>query len=240
VGVHEAAAFRSDGPEMLYAVGVIPYTLVQRWLDRATADGASLEPNRNNVLVGIDAVWRIARGLRVDGEFLIDDFATESASQPDRLGFQGGISWSGRLARAPADARVEFVKVYRHTYAVFYDADFVHDRVPLGYGRGPDVEFGEAWIEPFRHGCADRLRRRVTARRGRARRPAGPGAGGSRGSGADLSGTVRGACIARRLRGTWRDVADLRCGGAGRRNRGHVAGDDDTSWHLRAEARVEW
>lgn len=245
LGLHEAAAYRADGIELLYAVGVVPYTLVQRWLDRATPPGSSLLPHRNNVLAGMDVVWRAGAGFRADAELLVDDLATESASQPDRIGCQVGVSWSGTARGQAVDARAEFVKVYRYTYAVFYDADLVLDGVPLGYGDGPDVEHAEVWAErdfgmDARLGAGVDLTRRGEGVPGD---PWDPGSGGTRGSGGALSGVVERRVFPHlRFRGAWRDVADVRlkAGFLAARNVAHVRGEDDTSLHVQAEARLEW
>ncbi len=245
LGLHEAAAYRADGLEILYAIGIVPYTLVQRWLDRATPRGSSLLPHRNNVLAGMDVVWRVAPGLRADAEVLVDDLATESASQPDRIGYQVGLSWAGVAGGRAADARAEFVKVYRYTYAVFYDADLVLDGVPLGYGNGPDVEHAEVWAErdfatDLRLGAGVDVTRRGEGRAGEAWDP---DSGGSRGSGGTLSGVVERRVFPHaRLRAAWRDAADLRvkAGVLATRNAGHVRDADGTSLHVQAELRAEW
>jgi len=245
VGLHEAAAYRADGVELLYAIGVVPYTLVQRWLDRATPPGSSLLPHRNNVLAGMDVVWRVGAGLRADAELLVDDLATESASQPDRIGYQAGLSWAGIAAGQAVDARAEFVKVYRYTYAVFYDADLVLDGVPLGYGNGPDVEHAEVWAErdfstDLRLGAGVDVTRRGEGAAGEAWDPA---SGGSRGSGGALSGVVERRVFPHaRLRAAWRDAVDLRvkAGALALRNEGHAPGADGTSLHVQAELRAEW
>jgi len=245
VGLHEAAAYRSNGTELPYAIGVVPYTLVQRWFDRATADGASTAPQRNNVLAGLDLTWRIGGGVRVDAELMLDDVATESASQPDRWGWQTGASWAGHLGRAAADARVEMTKVTRYAYAVFYDADFVHDGVPLGYGTGPDVEHARGWLErdfgpDVRLGAGLEWTRKGEGVPGD---PWDPASGGSRGSSRTLSGVVERSVFPHvRARGSWRDVAEIRvhAGVLDVRDRAHVRGDDDASLQVRAEARIEW
>jgi hypothetical protein len=245
VGLHEAAAYRADGVELLYAVGVVPYTLVQRLLDRTAAPGGANATQRNNVMTGIDVAWRAGAGVRLDGELLIDDLATESSSQPDRLGYQGGLSWAGTMAGAGADARVEFAKVYRYTYAVFYGADFIQDRTPLGYGLGPDVEHAEAWAERdfgmnARAGLGCELTRKGEGAPGEAWEPV---TGGSRESAATLSGVVERHLFPHlRFRGAWRDVAEIRVqvGVLDVANLGHRRGDDETSLHVQAVARVEW
>lgn len=245
VGLHEAAAYRADGVELLYAIGVVPYTLVQRMLDRTSVPGDSHRTQRNNLLAGVDVAWRAGAGVRVDGEFLLDDIATESSSQPDRIAYQLGVSWAGEAAGDAADARLEFAKVYRWTYSVFYDADLVHDGTPLGYGSGPDVEHAEAWFERdfgmnARAGVGCEWNRKGEGTPGEAWEA---GVGGSRGSGATLSGTVEQRIFPHvRLRGAWRDVAELRVqlGVLDAENLGHQQGADATKLHMRAEARIEW
>ena len=141
---------------------------------------------------GADLEWRFADGWRLDGEFLIDELATESASQPDRIGLQGGVSWSGGFLGRSADARIEGTKVYRDTYAVFYGANFLQDDIPLGYDRGPDVEHALAYLDvnvstDLRFGLGMEAQRHGEGRPGDFWDPEDPE---SQNSGADLEGVI--------------------------------------------------
>lgn len=244
VAVHESAAYASEGIDLVHASGVVPYTLAQRFLDR-TRDGAAAASTRNNVMAGIDLAWRFAPAWRIDLEALIDDLATETSSQPHRLGFLGGLSWSGVLFGATADARLEAAKVYRYTYAVYYGHDFIHDGTPLGYGGGPDLEHALALLEcdlgtDARAGAGVDVTRQGEGRIGEFWDPA---VGASSNSGATLSGTVE-TRVFPHVRGEalWTDRLRLaaRAGADFVRNEGHSPGDDVTLARAELQARWQW
>jgi hypothetical protein len=245
LGLHEAAAYSSSGFDPYYVVGLIPYTLVQRLQDRTTSPGGNVTDHRNNVLVGADLAWRIADGWRADGEFLIDDLATESASQPDRLGYQAGLSWAGDAFGSSARARAEFAKVYRYTYSVFYGANLIHDETPLGYGRGPDVEhaelFGDRDFGPdLALGLGWDWNRRGESPVGEFWDPADDQ---SRDAASKLSGVVETRSFPHvRVGVTWRDLvtAKAKVGVLDVRNRDHEDGTDEVSAHGRFELRAQW
>jgi hypothetical protein len=241
--LHEAAAYSSSGFDPLYTIGLVPYTLVQRYLDRTVSEPQSLSEHRNNVLAGFDVSWRFAPGWRIDGEFLVDDLATETATMPHRLAYQGGLAWAGRVANGAANARLEFVKVYRYTYAVYYGENFLQDGVPLGFGPGPDLEQCTAFVErdfgtDLRLGAGCDVTRSGEGFAGEYWDPATPE---SPGSGSALSGIVETTLFPHlRVRTTFRDHADanVRAGIQRATNAGHVNGRDDT-WP-RAEIDVRW
>lgn len=245
LGFQEAAAYASSSPDLLYTIGIVPYTLVQRILDRSTSPDGDHSEHRNNVLVGGDVVVRLGGGLRVDGELLIDDFATESASQPDRIGYLLGATWAGLAGGRVTEARAEFGKVYRYTYSVFYDANFVHDGVPLGYGLGPDVERIEARID---HDVTDDLRLGAGlewTRRGAS--PVGefwdPDDGQDRSAGATLTPIVEERIFPHaRVRTQWRDVLWLfaKLGVLRLESEAHVEGADRTGVFGEVQATARW
>jgi hypothetical protein len=244
VALHEAAAYRSSGFDPLYTIGLVPYSLVQRYLDRATVPPETLADHRNNVLAGVDFAWRFARGWRLDGEFLVDDLATEAATMPNRLAYEAGLSWSGDVARGATDARLEFVKVYRYTYAVFYGANLIHKGVPLGFGDGPDVERITAFLErdfgrSLRLGAGCDVLRSGEGFTGEFwdRVPQSPS------SSAHLSGTVETAVFPHaRVRAFWRDVlwVSAQLGVERTKNVGHVSGAEETTPRAELDVRWEW
>jgi len=245
LGFHESADYRSSGPDLLYVSGLVPYTLVQRFLDRTATEGEPVTDHRNNVMAGADFAWRFARGWRLDGEMLLDDLATESSKQPHRLAFQAGLSWSGRLLGQTADARAELVKVYRYTYATYYGVDHIHDGMSLGYADGPDVEHATVFLErdfgtDRRAGVGAELVRRGEGALGEFWDPGDPQ---SQNSGATLSGTVE-SRVFPHLRGEllWRDVARLRArlGALVVRNTDHVRDADETAVQGSLEAAFQW
>lgn len=245
VGLQEAAVYFSSGLDPLYVVGVIPFSMVQRLHDRTASPDESVTPHRNNVFVGIDVAWRPLPGWQVDGELLVDDLATESSSQPDRIGYLGGVAWSGFLLGDTADFRAEFAKVYRYTYSVFYEANLVQDGVPLGYGNGPDVEHAQVHLERD-------LGRDLRIGFGWERTRKGEGAPGefwdisdgqTRGSAGRLSGVVeRRQFPHARAQAHWRDAVTFRAevGVLQVDNLRHQPGDDQSSAHGRFAAHVQW
>jgi hypothetical protein len=245
IGIQEAAAYFSDGIDILYAVNLIPYTVVQRILDRTSTTGASIAENRNNLMVGADLEWRFWDGWRFDTELLIDEFATESASQPHRLGGQAGVSWSGGLLGRSADARIEASKVYRATYAVFYGANFIQDDLPTGYFGAPDIEHALATLDvnvstDLRVGVGMEAQRHGEGRPGDFWDPEDPQ---SKNAGADLEGVIERILFPHlRARATWRDIADVavRAGVRDINNAGNDDSKDETGFFGDLVARWEW
>lgn len=142
LGWSEGAVFTGSPFQPLYALGIVPYTLVER-LAGQDAGAVGVPAVRNNVLWTIDAFYRPARGSWVWGAMLIDDVATESKEMPSRLGFQLG-GGAALAAERRWWAEVEATKVYDYTYSVNYgDAcacDWKHQDRPLGFPTGPDSE----------------------------------------------------------------------------------------------------
>jgi hypothetical protein len=245
LGLHEAAAYPSDGIEILYAVNVIPYTIVQRILDRSTPPGEPLSDHRNNLMAGADLVWRAGAGIRFDAELLLDEIATESASQPDRLGYQLGASWAGSLLGRSADLRAEATKVYQDTYAVEYGANFLYDGIPLGYARAPDVEFYRGWADAdlgdsWRGGLGLDVQRHGEGRPGDFWDSS---EASSQNANAELTGVVETDWFPHvRVRAIWRDVLDCsaRAGARIVTNEANEPGRDATGPFAEIVARWEW
>ncbi len=138
-GVSETVRYDSEAPGYLYAVNLIPYTIVHKIQAMDGENGGSIII-RNNVMMGADVNWRIRPGWRVYSELLVDDLASETATMPNRLAGQIGVHHARLMAGQPASLLFEFTKVLRYTYATFYDRDFILDDRPLGYAGGPDTE----------------------------------------------------------------------------------------------------
>jgi hypothetical protein len=139
LGFAEAARYDARSPELLYLLNLVPYTLVERFSQKH----AELPPEisqRNNVMMAADVTWRFRRDASLWAEFLLDDLATETADMPHRMAWQAGAALSFRLGRWPAEAMLEHTKVFRFTYAVSYDRDYIFSGRPLGYADGPDAE----------------------------------------------------------------------------------------------------
>ncbi|NNE44972.1 MAG: hypothetical protein HKN12_12255 [Gemmatimonadetes bacterium] len=148
------------------------------------------------------------------------------------------------MAGSAAEARAEFVKVYRYTYAVFYGADHINDGTALGYGPGNDREHATFWLErdfgtDARFGAGVEWTRQGEGRIGDFWDPADSQ---SQNAGASLSGVVEKTVFPHaRAELRWRDVLTLRArvGAALVDNPGHVPGED-TSLRGSVETRVQW
>jgi hypothetical protein len=136
LGLAEAARYKSPSWQALYLAGVIPYVLVQRIAVQEEPD--SLMPNRNNVLVGLDAAVRVVPGIRVYGEMVIDDLHAKTADIPNKLGFQVGLEGYRSLGHGRVGALGEFTRISRYVYTSFYGRTFEVQGMSLGWPDGPD------------------------------------------------------------------------------------------------------
>jgi len=243
IGIAEAARYSSDGVDLLYASGLLPYTIVERIRIRE-ASSDSLRPlERANVMASADVSFRALRALTLYGELLVDDYATESASMPNRIGYQLGFRsdrpWGARAVHFLG----EYTRVRNFTYSVYYGEDYIYRNRPLGYSLGPDAE--NVYLESafdisrdwqLRWSCDF-----TNHGEGRLGVPWQPSMGAV--STAGLSGIVE------ERREVWgdarwmpRDNVDLSVGAGFRRlrNEGNVSGADRESWLARFAAEVRY
>ncbi len=145
IGVAEAVRYRSDGIDLLYATGLLPYAIVERIHIREASSDSIRGLERANVMVSLDAVARVSPALTLYGELLLDDLATENRDMPDRLAYQLGLRSDRPYGSHTAHLLAEYTRVRRFTYATEYDQNFIHRDRPLGFALGPDVE--AVWLE---------------------------------------------------------------------------------------------
>lgn len=152
IGATEAARYRSDGWDPLYAVGVIPYVIAQRI--QVQEDPDSVDALRNNVLFGIDAAWRVAPGTRVYGELVVDDLHARTADNPDKFAYQLGLEGAAGFRGGRITWGAEYTRLTRFVYTSFFGRDFASQDRPLGFPTGPDSrrvrahgewDLSEAW-----------------------------------------------------------------------------------------------
>jgi hypothetical protein len=136
LGLTEMARYHSASWQPLYVVGIVPYVLVQRLQvqDEPDSSGAL----RNNVLLAMDAAWRIAPGTRAYGELLIDDYNTRTNDYPDKLGYQLGLEGVGTVGGSRVVWGTEYTRLSRFVYTSFFGRSFETQGEPLGYFTGPD------------------------------------------------------------------------------------------------------
>lgn len=137
LGLTEAARYRGNGWQPLYVVGAIPYILVQRLQVEDERD--SLDALRNNILVGVDAAWRIADGTRVYGEWLVDDLHARTASIPNKVAWQLGWEGVGTIGARRLTWGGELTRLTRYVYTSFFGRAYEAQGRPLGFPTGPDA-----------------------------------------------------------------------------------------------------
>ena len=145
IGLAEAVRYSADGIDLLYGMGLIPYTLIERIHIRDASNDSIRYLQRSNVMASLDAVARVSRALSLYGELLIDDMATENKDMPDRLGYQLGLRSDRPFGAHTAHILAEYSRVRRFTYATYYGENFIHKDRPVGFVLGPDVE--TVWME---------------------------------------------------------------------------------------------
>ncbi|HET9327484.1 MAG TPA: capsule assembly Wzi family protein [Candidatus Eisenbacteria bacterium] len=136
LGVSEAARYQATGWVPLYAVGVIPYSIVQSLLVRDEPE--SVSTLRNNVIAGVDAAWRVAPGTRIYSELLIDDLNTDETGTVNKYGYQVGLEGVGTVRGTRVRWNTEYTRLSRFVYTSYYDRAFVTAGEPLGFPTGPD------------------------------------------------------------------------------------------------------
>ncbi len=145
LGFTEAARYHASGWSPLYAAGLIPYFIVQRMLVQDQPDsGRAL---RNNVMVGVDASWRVADGTRIYGELLVDDLHAKTSQNPDKLAWQVGWNGAGMIGAERLTWGGELTRVWRYVYTSSFGESFESQGRPLGFPTGPDSRRLRAHVE---------------------------------------------------------------------------------------------
>ncbi len=139
VGATETARYRSSGYQGAYLASVIPFSLVQRLLDQ-DAGVDTTGALRNNIMLGMDAAWRVADGTRVHAEFLIDDLHAESGDIPNKLGYQLGAEGVGDMRGTRLSWGSEYTRLSRFVYTSSYGRSYAAQGRPIGFPTGPDSE----------------------------------------------------------------------------------------------------
>ncbi|HET9951833.1 MAG TPA: capsule assembly Wzi family protein [Candidatus Eisenbacteria bacterium] len=145
IGLAEAVRYNGEGIDLLYGIGLLPYTIVERIHVRDASTDSVRAMERSNVMASLDAVARVSPALSLYGELLIDDLATENEEMPDRLAYQLGLRSDRPFGTHTAHVQAEYTRVRRFTYATYYGENFIHRDRPLGFTLGPDVE--TVWME---------------------------------------------------------------------------------------------
>jgi len=147
LGISEAARYTSDGLDPLYAVGLLPYTVIERIKIREASNDSLRTVERANVMASADVSFRATRGLTLYGELLVDDYASEAANMPNRIAYQAGFRSDRPWGAHAVHFLGEYTRVRNYTYSVYYGQNYEFRGRPLGYSLGPDAE--NAYVEAF-------------------------------------------------------------------------------------------
>jgi hypothetical protein len=150
VAIAEGVRYKGGLDHPLYLMGLLPYTLVQRFDEQDISDRAQRLRQRNNVLAQAEILWRPRARSLVQLEVLVDDLPAENADAPARGGARLGVALLPTMGGEPLEVRLEGTKVGRTTYAVDYDGscdcDWIHQDRALGDPAGPDQEAIRLWV----------------------------------------------------------------------------------------------
>jgi hypothetical protein len=242
-GLAETARYQGDGIQLLYAVGIIPYTIVERINFRDASSDSAREEARSNTMASGDVEVRISSNLTLYGELLIDDLATEDESMPDRVAYQVGFRSDHPIRSHMLHVLAEYNRVPQYTYAVYYGQSYVHRGEPLGYAGGVDVE--NFWLEGAYDFSTDWQARGTLDFTNQGEGFVGEAWDPSLGpvSNAGLSGVVE-STFTTWVDGRWlpRDNVDIDLGVGYREieNLNHVEGVTETAWLGRFAARLRY
>ena len=242
VGLAEAVRYTSGGIDLLYGLGAIPYTLIERIHVREASTDSVRALQRSNVMASADAVVRVSPNLTLYGELLVDDFTTEDKSMPDRFAWQAGFRSDRPMGDRMIHLLAEYARVRNFTYSVYYGQNFAYRDRPLGFLYGPDVE--NLWVEvgldlsrDWQARWSGEFVNKGEGQLGEAWSPAqGP-----------VSSALSGVVEERRevwgdLRWLPRDNVDLSAGAGYRRreNVDHLSGVTETAWLARLAAELRY
>ena len=243
LGVSEAARYSSSGLDPLYAVGLLPYTVIERIRIREASNDSLRSLERANVMASADVSFRATRGLTLYGELLVDDYASEAANMPNRIAYQLGFRSDRPWGAHAVHFLGEYTRVRNYTYSVYYVENYAYRGRPLGYSLGPDAEnvYVEAAFDITRNWQLRWSGDFTNHGEGRLGVPWFPSQGAV--STAGLSGVVE------ERRGVWGDArwmpldaVDLSVGAGFRRvrNDANVSGADRDGWLARFSADLRY
>ncbi len=165
VGLHETVIYGERGMELAYLNPVMFYRSAEHFLG-----------DRDNATMGIDLDVRPANGVRVYGEWFVDDFSIARLGENwygNKVAWLAGLHLTNPFGLPRSDWRMEYVRiepyVYSHTFPINTYENY--DSV-LGHPAGPNADLWYAeWLfwadrrwqllfsaERYRHGAnpADR------------------------------------------------------------------------------------
>ena len=132
IGLSETVLYarREGGMELYYLNPILPYYLEQ-WNNRID----------DNIYWQMDFMWYACPGLKMWGEFLIDDFQIDFVSEPHQIGFNFGISELGLLLSKYFQIEVDYTQIRNTVYGQNkpYNS-FSNEGVVIGSSLGTDSD----------------------------------------------------------------------------------------------------
>lgn len=127
--------------------------------------------DRDNGIISLDASWRIRSGIKIYGEWLIDDMTSRKLGSDffgNKFGWQAGLQWVNWLGLRDLDLLAEYTRIKPYVYSQSYRDynKYKHYDTILGHYIGPNSDditirlkkyFSrrlqvEAGFERYRHG----------------------------------------------------------------------------------------
>ncbi|MBD3181784.1 hypothetical protein GF312_05795 [Candidatus Poribacteria bacterium] len=134
LGLSEVVLYGGDnrGIELQYLNPLIPYYATQ-W-------NSTTIRRDDNVLTCADFALRPFDGIKIYGQFLVDDFSY-SGGDPHALGYIGGIYFSDLMDFSGIDLMTEYTRIDSWTYThLEQDKQYTHYGWIIGHELGPDAE----------------------------------------------------------------------------------------------------
>ena len=160
-GFTELARFDGTSQAIFYTMPLVPYSFWEKRPRTATpssipGDTSGVAFSKNNVLWSADVSWAVRPGLRMWGEFMVDDISFSKDYKPDMVGYQAGLEARRALGGGgrALSGWLEYTRVNNFTYSAWHGHNFDAEGYPIGFGQGPDVasfvgevayEHGAAW-----------------------------------------------------------------------------------------------
>ncbi len=133
LGFQEVVIYGDRGPEPAYLNPLMFYWAAQSYLG-----------DKDNVMMAIDADWRIRPGLRWWVAYAIDDLKKLKIFSNDfanKFSLQSGVLWTDPFSMEDVDLRVDYVRIepwiYTHKFPI---NTFRHFDAPLGHTLGPNSD----------------------------------------------------------------------------------------------------
>ncbi|KPJ53393.1 hypothetical protein AMJ39_04805 [candidate division TA06 bacterium DG_24] len=132
VGIAEAVLYGAERPEPLYLNPLSPYLVAQMVRGRD-----------DQILWSVDLSWQALDGVRLYGEFLIDDWQYEKDPpvMPDKFGYLAGCYLADPLGLQDTDVRCEYARLDKWVYTQEQiENTYEHRGAIIGHELGPDAD----------------------------------------------------------------------------------------------------